>query len=147
MSNLLDRVLKNKDNPTADALIFPTDDKPHTLSDGSVIYDSTIAAINRILSVNLHLHKRSTGVAAKPYRLYDGHIPIDLTDRRTFLTLLKADWLPKTPYQTILVERYVLKYAPTFSKECIVISDGLIWDRNEGKLRTFKEGGNIRTVS
>lgn len=147
MSNLLDKVLKNKDRPSADSLLAPIDDQPHELRDGSVIYDSTIAAINRILAVNPHLHKRATGIKSRPYDLYDGHTPVDLTDKRTFLTLVKADWTPRTPYQTILVERYVTKYAPLLSRDCLMISDGLIWDRETGRLRKIKKDEEVRTVS
>lgn len=147
MSNLLDRVLKNKDNPTADQLLSPADDKPHTLKDGSVVYDSTMAAIERILSINPHLHKRATGVAAEPYRLYNGHIPVDLTDKQTFFTLLRADWAPTTPWQTAFLVEQVMRRAPLLSKDCIVISEGLIWDRESGKLRNFSKIDNIRTVS
>lgn len=147
MANLLDRVLSNKDNPSADQLLSPTADNPHQLPDGSIIYDSTIAAINRILALNPHLHKRATGIKSRPYDLYDGHAPVDLTDKRTFLTLVKADWTPRTPYQTILVERYVTKYAPVLSRDCLMISDGLIWDREAGALREIKKNEEIRTVS
>ena len=147
MSNLLDKVLKNKDRPSVDSLLAPIDDQPHELKDGSVIYDSTIAAINRILALNPHLHKRATGIKSHPYDLYDGHIPVDLTDKRTFLTLVKADWTPRTPYQTILVERYVTKYAPILSRDCLVISEGLIWDRETGRLRKIKKNEEVRTVS
>jgi len=147
MPSLLDQVLKNKDAPSADSLLSPADDQPHQLSDGSVIYDSTIAAINRILSLNPHLHKRATGVSSSPYQLYNGHVPVDLTDKRTFLSLIHADWTPKTPHQLVLLMEYVEKYAPTFSRDCIVISDHLIWDRTTGELRTFTDEDGIRTVS
>lgn len=147
MSNLLDRVLRSKDNPTADQLLAPADDKPHVLKDGSVVYDSTAAAINRILSLNPHLHKRATGVAANPYQLYNGKIPVDLADKKTFLSLLKADFTPKTPFQMAFLIDKVIELAPVFSKDCIVISDGLLWDREEGKLKYFTKLDNIRTVS
>ena len=147
MASLLDKVLTNKDNPTADQLLSPTDDKPHTLEDGSVVYDSTFAAIERILAVNPHLHKRKTGIAAEPYRLYNGHTPIDLTDKQTFFTLLRADWSPTTPWQTAFLVEQVIKRASTLSRDCIIISEGLLWDRESGKLRTFTEDDNIRTVS
>lgn len=145
MSNLLDRVLKNKDNPTADQLLAPTDDKPHTLEDGSVVYDSTFAAIERILSINPHLHKRQT--TFNNWALYNGHKPVDLTNRQTFLSLLRADWTPATPWQTAYLIEQIMKRVPTLSKDCFVISEGLLWDRDQGKLRTFTEGDNIRTVS
>ena len=147
MPSLLDQVLKKKDEPSADSLLFPKDDQPHQLFDGSVIYDSTIAAVKRILSLNPHLHKRATGVSSSPYQLYNGHTPVDLTDKRTFLSLIHADWSPRTPHQLVLLMEYVEKYAPTFSRDCIVISDHLIWDRNAGVLRTFTDEEDIRTVS
>ena len=147
MSDLLDRVLKNKDNPTADQLLSPDDDKTHTLPDGAVVYDSTIAAINRILAINLHLHKRATGVAANPYQLYNGNAPVDLADKKTFLSLLRADFTPKTPFQTAFLIGKVTELAPLLSRDCIVISDGLLWDRNEGILKNFTKADKIRTVS
>lgn len=147
MASLLDKVLTNKDNPTADQLLSPTDDKPHTLKDGSVVYDSTIAAINRILVLNPHLHKRTTGLVNKPYQLYNGYAPVDLSDKKTFLSLLKADFEPRTPFQTAFLIDKVTELAPILSRDCIVISDGLLWDRETGKLRTYDENDNIRTVS
>lgn len=147
MPSLLDQVLKNKDNPAADSLLSPADDQPHTLPDGSIIYDSTIAAVNRILALNPHLHKRPTGLQSRPYALYNSHTPIDLTDKRTLLSLLKADWEPRTKFQLVFLEQKVMELAPTFSRDCIVISDDLIWDRQTGTLKPFTEEDNIRTVS
>ena len=145
MSDLLDRVLKNKDNPTADQLLAPADDKPHTLEDGSVIYDSTYAAIERILKLNPHLHKRQ--ITVNSWVLYNGHKPIDLVNRQTFLSLLRADWTPATPWQTAYLVEQIMNRVPVLSKDCFVISEGLLWDRDQGKLRTFTEDDNIRTVS
>lgn len=147
MPSLLDQVLENKDNPSSDFLLNPKDDQPHTLSDGSVIYDSTIAAINRILLLNPHLHKRPSGTASSPYELYNGHTPVDLLDKRAFLSLLKADWTPRTPYQSVLVAEYVAKYVPILSRDCLVISDHLLWDRTTGTLRTYTDDDQTRTVS
>ena len=147
MSSLLDQVLKNKDNPSSDSLLSPKDDQPHTLSDGSAIYDSTIAAINRILSLNPHLHKRPTGIASVPYELYNGHAPVDLTDKRTFLSLLHADWTPASPHQAFLVEHYVMEYVPVLSRDKIVISDGLIWDKTTGALERFIDEDGVNIVS
>lgn len=147
MPSLLDQVLDNKDNPTADQLLSPSEDKSHHLSNGAIIYDSTVAAINRILELNPHLHKRATGVSSRPYALYNGHALIDLTDKRTLLSLLKADWTPRTKFQLVFLEQKVLELAPVFSRDCVVISKGLLWDRNTGKLRTFTEKDNIKTVS
>lgn len=147
MSSLLDQVLKAKDNPSADSLLNPQDDQPHALSDGSIIYDSTIAAINRVLSLNPHLHKRPTGISSNPYELYNGHTPVDLLDKHTFLSFLKADWTPRTRYQTALVYDYVMKLAPTLSRDCILVADSLLWDRTTGTLRKVKKSDNIHTVS
>lgn len=146
-ASLLDQVLRNKDNPSADSFLSPKNDAPHTLPDGSIIYDSTIAAINRILALNPHLHKRPTGVSSVPYALYNGHAPVDLSDKRTFLSLIHADWTPRTPHQVVLLLEYVERLAPTFSRDKIVISEGLIWNRETGELETYKEGDDIRTVS
>ena len=147
MPSLLDQVLENKDNPSAGSLLSPKDDQPHALSDGSIIYDSTIAAINRILALNPHLHKRPTCISSSPYQLYNGHVPVDLADKRTFLSLIHADWTPKTPHQLVLLMDYVEKYAPAFSRDCIVISNHLLWDRTAGELRSFADEDGIRTVS
>lgn len=146
MPSLLDKVLSSKDNPTADSLLSPTDDRPHQLPDGSVIYDSTIAAINRILELNPHLHKRNTGIASRPYALYNGAQLVDMTDKRTFLSLLKADWTPRTKFQLVFLEQKVLELVPTFSKECILVTDYLLWDRNTGTL-TEIEPGSVHSVS
>lgn len=146
MSSLLDQVLSNMENPTAELALSPRADIQHTLSDGSVIYDSTIAAINRMLSVNPHLHKRFTGVEGE-YRLYNGWVPVDLDDKVTFLNLLRADWTPATPFQTAFLIKKVTELAPLLSKDCIIVSDGLIWDRDKGELRKIKKGETIRSVS
>ena len=147
MANLLDRVLSNKDNPSADQLLSPTNDNPHQLPDGSIIYDSTVAAINRILALNPHLHKRKTGIRSEPYQLYNGHTPVDLTNRKTFLSLLKADFFPRTPFQTTFLVNKVIELAPLLTKDCVVVSEGLIWDREAGRLRKIRKNENIRTVS
>lgn len=147
MSSLLDQVLKNKDNPSADSLLSPVDDQPHHLPDGSTVYDSTIAAINRILALNPHLHKRPTGLQDHPYALYNSHTLIDLADKRTLLSLLKADWEPRTKFQLVFLEQKVMELVPTFSRDCIVISEGLLWDRDAGVLRKITKEDNIRTVS
>lgn len=149
MSSLLDKVLSNKENPSADSVLFPTDDQPHQLSDGSTIYDSTIAAINRILDMNPHLHKRPTGLFSQPYQLYNGHTPIDLTDKRTLLSLLKADWEPRTHYQLVFLEQKVLELAPVFSRNCVFIPPNLLWDRESGKLKVLSDDElkELHTVS
>ena len=147
MPSLLDQVLENKDKPSADSLLSPNDDRPHQLSDGSVIYDSTIAAINRILALNPHLHKRPTGLSSTPYQLYNSHTPVDLTDKRTFLSLIKADWTPRTPFQTVKCIEEVTEHVPIFSRDCIVISDHLLWDRTTGTLRPYTDEDKIYTVS
>lgn len=146
MPSLLDQVLASKENPSADALLSPQDDAPHTLSDGSVIYDSTIAAINRILSLNPHLHKRSTGVTSHPYELYNGHTPVDLLDKHTFLSLLKADWEPQTRYQSTLLVDKVMELAPTLSYDGFAITDTLFWDRANQTLVDVPPN-SIKTVS
>lgn len=145
--SLLDQVLKSKDNPTPDSLLNPIDDTPHTLPDGSTIYDSTIAAVNRILSLNPHLHRRPTGISSAPFQLYNSHISVDLLDKRTFLSLLRSDWTPKTPFQAVLCARLVEEHTPIFSRDCIVISDHLLWDRKAGALRPYTDDDHISTVS
>ena len=146
-SSLLDQVLLSKDRPSSDTLLNPTNDTPHTLPDGSIIYDSTIAAVNRILSLNPHLHKRPSGVSSHPYDLYNSHTPVNLTDKRTFLSLLKADWLPQTPFQAVLCAKLVEEYAPTLSRDCIAITDSLLWDTRTATLRSISPDDPIATVS
>ena len=146
-SSLLDQVLKNKDNPTPDSLLSPIDDQPHTLPDGSQIYDSTIAAVNRILELNPHLHKRPTGIPSRPYELYNSHTPVDLLDKRTFLSLIKADWTPATPFQAVKCAELVEEYAPLFSRDKLVISENLLWNRATGELETYTDEDGIHTVS
>lgn len=145
--SLLDKVLESKDNPSADLILAPQDDRAHVLEDGAVIYDSTIAAINRILEVNPHLHKRPTGIAAEPYILYNGHTPVDLTERKSFLSLLRADWTPATPWQMTFLYEKVMELVPVYSADCVVICDGLIWDRKTGEIKTFTKEDCINTVS
>lgn len=149
MPSLLDQVLQNKDNPSADSLLSPIDDQPHQLPDGATIYDSTIAAINRILELNPHLHKRATGIASQPYQLYNGHTPIDPTDKKTLLSLLRADWEPRTHYQLVFLVDKLTELAPTFSRGCIFIPPDLLWDRESGTLKQMSEDElkNLRTVS
>lgn len=147
MPSLLEQVLENKSHPTADSLLSPKDDQAHKLADGSVVYDSTIAAINRILELNPHLHKRATGIPAHPYALYNGNQPVDLSDKRTFLSLIKADFVPKTEYQLVLLELQVLELAPIYSRDCFIIAQGLIWDVAEARLKSFGSTDDIKTVS
>lgn len=147
MPSLLDQVLEAKNSPPADSLLSPVDDQPHTLPDGSVIYDSTIAAVNRILSLNPHLHKRSTSIPSHPYELYNSHAPVNLLDKHTFLSLLKADWTPATPFQAVKCAELVEQHAPLLSRDKIVISEGLLWNRSTGELETYADKDNIHTVS
>ncbi len=148
MSSLLDQVLSNMENPSVRSMIASHTDSQHTLSDGSVVYDSTIAAINRILSVNPHLHKRFTGMEGE-YKLYNGWTPVDLDDKITFLNLLKSDWTPASPFQTAFLIKKVIELAPLLSKDCIVVPPNLLWDSSSGRLRkmTDEELSKIRTVS
>lgn len=145
--SLLDQVLKAKDSPSADSLLSPDDDQPHTLPDGSVVYDSTIVAINRILALNPHLHKRPTGITSSPYVLYNGHTSVDILDKQTFLTLLKADWEPRTKFQTVFLVNKVMELVPVLSRDCIIISDSLVWDRTTATLHRISPEDTFRTVS
>ena len=146
MPSLLDQVLEAKDSPSADSLLAPVDDQPHTLPDGSVVYDSTITAINRILCLNPRLHKRPTSIPSSPFQLYNGHTPVDLTDKKTFLSLLKADWEPQTRYQLIFLIDKVMELAPVFSRDCILVTDSLLWDRTTSALKEIKPG-SVHSVS
>ena len=146
MPSLLEQILSNKDNPSADFTMSPRVDSPRQLPDGSVVYTSTAGAINRILSLNPHLHKRATGVEGE-YQLYNGWTPVNLDDKMTFLSLLKSDWTPATPFQMAFLVKKVTELAPLLSRDCIIVSDGLIWDRDKGELRKIKKDETIRSVS
>lgn len=149
MGSLLDKVLASKDSPSADIVLSPKDDGAHVLPDGAVVYDSTIAAINRILELNPYLHKRLTGVRSRPYALYNQHTQVDLTDRRTLLSLLRADWAPCTHYQLVFLEQKVIELAPVLSYGGLFIPPNLLWDRESGKLKVLsdEELKELRTVS
>ena len=149
MPSLLDRILDSKENPSADTFLSPKDNLQHQLPDGEVIYDSTIAAINRILTLNPHLHKRQSLEQQGAYQLYNGHTPVDLADKKTFLSLLRSDWVPPTPFQVVLVEKYVTEFAPSLSLRGFFIAPNLLWDMENATLikMTDEELKQIRTVS
>ena len=144
MASLLDKVLNAKDSPTADSLLSPADDQPHKLEDGSVIYDSTIAAINRVFEYNPNLCKRE--VADHTYEMYNGRKRIDLKNEFQMLNLVRGDWTPKTKFQLALFCRLVTEIAPLFSFDGYIISDGLYWDCRTSTLKHFTEEDNIRSV-
>lgn len=143
MGSLLDKVLSNKDNPGAELSLSPMDDKPHTMKDGSVIYDSTIAALNRILEVNPKLYKRveKTGVV-----LYNGNKRIDISVPATMVILVRGDWRPASEWQAALLRELVVEYAPELTLDQYMVTDDLIWDKNEAKLKRITEKDNIRTA-
>ena len=145
MSSLLDRVLDSKDNPSVDSVLAPQEDKPHTLSDGSVVYDSTIAAINRIFALNPHLYKRPT--MGRIYELYNGSQKINLDNWTHILSLLRGDWKPASNWQATFLKEKVMEMAPVISVGSFLISDGLLWDKEAGQLKRLEEGDTIRTTS
>lgn len=148
-NSLLSRILKATETPTADSLLNPVYDEPHVLPDGTVIYESTIIAANRILSINPHLNRREVFGKDDTYELYNGDKPVDLLNRNTFYSLIRADWLPLTNFQAVLLKQLVTENAPLFSTDCFLISDYLLWDKKRGKLKvlTEEEREKIRTVS
>ena len=140
MSSLLDKVLDSKDNPTVDNALSPKDDEAHRLPDGSVIYDSTISAINRIFELNPSLHKR---VTPRGEQLYDGRTPVDIKNQSQMLRLLHGDWTPKTDWQVIFLQEKVMEIAPIYSFDCYEVTSYLLWDRDEAKLKRIKEWGKM----
>lgn len=145
MPSLLDQVLERREHPQLDGP--PDEDTPHQLLDGSIVYDSTISALNRILDLNPHLHKRPTGDPSCPFILFNGHQPLRVLDDRTLLGLLRADFTPKTKYQLVFLEQQLFDLAPTLSFDCFVVSEGLLWDKRTGELRTFTEADQIKTIT
>lgn len=133
MPSLLDKVLSSRDSPSADQILAPADDKPHVLEDGSVVYDSTIAAVNRVFAVNPHLYKirESYGV----YKLYNAGTKISLRNVVQMYSLIKGDWEPKTKFQLAWFCTKVVELAPLLSFDCFIISDELIWDKETCTLR------------
>lgn len=136
-NSLLTKVLDSKDNPSVESALSPREDLPHKLPDGSVVYDSTISAINRIFELNPALHKR---VTSKGERLYDGRTPVDITNQLQMLKLLHGDWAPKTDWQVIFLQEKVMEIAPIYSFDCFEVSPYLLWDREEAKLKKVKAG-------
>ena len=144
MSTLLDKVLESKDDPSSDSILSPTDDHAHKLPGGEIVYDSTIAAVNRLFEKNPNLCKRMT--APGKYELYNGRIRINLISEFEILRLVKGDWKPKTKFQLAWFYEKVFELAPTLSFEGYIISDGLYWDSNSATLKHFTEEDNIRSV-
>lgn len=137
--SLLDQVLKNKDTPSTPTL-FPDKehDAAHILPDGSEIFDSTIMAFNRIYKLNPGLHKRAV-LFSGAYQMYNRYLPVDLSDKQTFLSLIKADFQPATPYQAMLLLKLIEEYAPVFSRDLIQVSEDLVWDTPGATLRPFTD--------
>lgn len=131
MPSLLDKVLTSKENPVADTLLSPKDDKPHTLSDGSVVYDSTIAAINRVFEINPHLYKKSSD---RGESLYLGRERLTLSGEQ-ILSLLRSDWVPKSDWQLTFFKEKVMEIAPTLSFDGYAITDYLFWDKETQTLK------------
>lgn len=145
MASLLDKVLDNKDNPSVDISLSPKEDVAHRLSDGTTVYDSTIAAVNRVFDMNPHIYKkRSSG---GEFELYNNGKKLNLDNEMQILTLIKGDWEPKSKYQLAWFKEKVLEVAPIFSSDYYIVSDGLIWDKDDAKLKRFTEKDNIRGVS
>ena len=144
-NSLLDKVLDNKDNPTVDFELSPKDDKPHRAKDGSIVYDSTIAAINRIFSLNPHLNKRLS-LRGNP-QLFNGSKRVDLNNKHQLTELIRGDWEPKTEWQVTYLKEKVLEFAPDLSFAAYAITDDLYWDREDDKLKRVGDGDSIRTVS
>lgn len=145
MGNLLDKVLDNKDNPTSEQLLAPQDDARHKLEDGSIVYDSTIAAVNRVFEVNPHLYKRRG--RGGEYELHNGETKLSVNSELQLMALVKGDWDPKTKYQLAWFKEKVIELAPTVSFDKYLITDDLVWDKDEAKLKRITDNDNIRTIS
>lgn len=143
MASLLDQVLDNKDNPSVEEVLSPKDDHSYKLSDGSVVYESTISAINRILGLNPHLYKKRT---LGGYELFNGRDRINLGSFQQILSLIRGDWKPVTDWQVQFLREKVVELAPEMSFSGYLISDGLFWDKEKGELKRIEKDGTIRTT-
>lgn len=132
MPSLLSQVLDSKDNPTADIILSPKDDAAHRLPDGSVVYDSTISAINRVFELNPSLHKRING---REQQLYNGSKKVNLKNPLEILSLLRSDWDPKTDWQLAFFIEKVTELAPVLSFDCYNVTDYLLWDKGTQTLK------------
>lgn len=132
MPSLLSQVLDSKDNPAADFILSPKDDTAHKLPDGSVVYDSTISAINRVFELNPFFHKRVNG---REQHLYNRNKKVDLKKPLEILSLLRSDWEPKTDWQLAFFIEKVTELAPILSFDCYNVTDCLLWDKNTATLR------------
>lgn len=146
-SSLLDEVLANRAKQGSSIKLSPKQNKLQQLNGDIAVYDSTVAAIERVFALNPHLHRRFSGVPVTTYTLYNGHTPIDLNNKRTFLSIIKADWVPTSPYQLTFLIDCVTDSAPTLSYDAFYISEGLIWDRNTSTLRRLNGKKPFYTVS
>ena len=143
MSSLLEQVLDNKDNPSVHDSLNPVDDTAHKLKDGTVVYDSTIAAINRVFEMNPNLYKLIT---PKGEKLFIGHKQIKIETPTDVSRLVYGDWAPKTDWQLVFFKQKVMELAPKLSFDDYAVSDYLIWDRETATLKRINEDDNIRTI-
>lgn len=144
MDKLIDRVLKSKDDPSSESLLAPKDDHAHRLPGGEIVYDSTIAAVNRVFEKNPNLCKKLDG--SNTYSLYNGRNKINLRNEFELVRLIKGDWEPKTKFQLAWFYDKVFELAPVFSFDGYIISDGLYWDSKTATLKHFTEEDNIRSA-
>lgn len=145
MASLLDRVLDFKDNPSSETQLSPSGDTPHQIEDGVIIYDSTIAALNRIFELNPHLYRKRqpNGV----YAIYNNNNAVDINNELQLLALIKGDWKPKSKYQIAWIREMIIKYAPELSYDKYLVSDELIWDKATATLSRVASDDDVHTVS
>lgn len=143
MTSLLDKVLDSKDNPSIDSSLSPKDDLPHQMADGSIVYDSTISAINRVFEMNPHLYKKQT---MRGEHLFNGPKMVRLDNPSEVTELLCGDWEPKTDWQLVFFKKKVMEYAPVLSFDGISVSDYLFWDKKTCTLRTINHGEVTTTI-
>lgn len=144
MGTLLEKVLESKDDPSSDSLLSPADDNAHKLPGGEIIYDSTIAAVNRVFEKNPNICKKIDYKGQ--FTLYNGRKVVNLTNELQLLRLVKGDWNPKTKFQLAWFYEKVFELAPTLSFEGYIVSDGLYWDVRTSTLKQFTEEDNIRSI-
>lgn len=145
MSSLLDKVLDKKDNPSVETSLSPRDDQAHQLPDGSIVYDSTIAAINRVFELNPHLYKKHTH--GHEFDLYNGSKRVNLNSWDQILSLVKGDWEPVTKWQVTFLREKIMELAPVMSVGSFKITNELLWDVEDAKLKRISEEDRIRTTS
>lgn len=140
-SSLLDKVLQNKESLTPFHHANADQDTIYYTQDGTPIYQSTIDAVNRILT---HPDNRDLYSTPPPdpqiYSVHDRSHPLDFSSRTVFLSRLHGDWTPPTPYQAVLAIDLLHQYLPCLSRDYYQVLPGpnpLYWDIRNQRLVRF----------